>query len=110
MPLLDRSRMPPGGFPYREPAINWRVPTTDLYLPFDMVARTIAMARINNPHAGLNPDLNACRDALDLYTCTRLNNDPKWCVAVGDPVAIAIDQTRKAVHRCGGCGQRKVAK
>lgn len=104
MPLLNRNDFPPGGFPYREPSLNWVAPRDGA--PFGLRVQQIQAVRIANPSAGLNPTKEACEDALDLYTCTRLGNDPAWCVAPADPVAKALAAARKP-PRCGGCGQRR---
>ncbi len=101
MPLLDRSKSPPGGFPYREPSINWTSPADGAV--FDIRVRQIQQARANNPSMGLDPDYNACSDALDTYTCTRLKNDHKWCVVAVDPVAAALVASRKS-KPCSSCG------
>ena len=106
MPLLDRYKMPPGGFQYREPSLNWTVPNPGV--PFDMVAREIQALRMNNPRAGLNPDLEACRNALDLYTCTRLRNNPKWCTPTPSAqAAMRAAYVAQAAKKCSSCGKKK---
>lgn len=105
MPLLDRNKFPPGGFPYREPSVNWTAPRDGL--DFRLRARQIQAVRIANPAAGLNPDIRACEESLDLYTCTRLGNDPTWCVAPTDPVARVLAAAQATPPRCGGCGHRR---
>jgi len=106
MPLIDRSKSPPGGFPYREPAIAWSSPNDGAI--FSERVKQISAARANNPSVALDPSYEACALALDVYTCTRLHNDPKWCVTVGDPVALALQQSRKPLP-CAGCssGRKK---
>jgi hypothetical protein len=69
---------------------------------FDERVKQIVAARKNNRASGLDPSWQACVDALDLYTCTRLNNDPKWCVAPADPVMLAAVKSRS--QGCAGCG------
>lgn len=101
MPLLSRSHFPPGGFPYREPSLNWSAPADGA--PFDIRASQIQAVRVANPSAGLNPSLEACADALDLYTCTRLRNAPRWCVSLDSPVARAAIASRRPPP-CAGCG------
>lgn len=103
MPLLDRNKFPPGGFAYREAAIDWAAPHDGL--GFTLKAQQIQAARLQNPHAGLDPSIYACEESLDVYTCVRLKNDPKWCVPTDDQVAIAAAMARKAVP-CAGCGKR----
>lgn len=104
MPLLDRSKSPPGGFPYREPSINWSSPADGAI--FTERVKQISAARANNPSATLDPSYEACSAALDLYTCARLHNDPKWCVPSGDAVARTLAQARQPVP-CAGCGGGK---
>lgn len=101
MPLIDRSKSPPGGFPYREPSIAWKSPADGAV--FVERVKQISAARVNNPTSGLDPTYEACGRDLDAYTCTRLKNDPKWCVVEGDPVAKALAISR-APRPCAGCG------
>lgn len=102
MPLLDRNKWPPGGFPYREPSLNWSAPNDGL--GFDLRVGQIQAVRLANPSAGLDPSWEACQIALDVYTCTRIKNDPAWCVSGLNPVAIAFDTARKIKPRCATCG------
>jgi len=104
MPLLDRRKSPPGGFPYREPSIGWEGPKDGSV--FDERVKQIRVARANNPTAGLDPSWDACAEALDLYTCTRLKNDPKWCLVPTDPIAVAAAKSKTSVP-CRGCGTPK---
>lgn len=101
MPLIDRLKSPPGGFPFRQPEINWTSPADGAV--FSERVKQIQRARLNNPTSGLDPSLEGCSDSLDLYTCTRLKNDRKWCVAPEDPVAKAAVAAR-ASSGCVGCG------
>lgn len=102
MPLRDRTKLPPGGFPYREPKINWSVPYA--LLEFNLIAKQIQQARLNNLHAGLDPDLFACKKALDDYTCARLHNDPAFCISPDSPLALAVEEKPRG---CSSCGRRK---
>lgn len=104
MPLLNRNNFPPGGFQYFEPKLNWWAPRDGI--GFNLKAQQIQAVRVANPASGLDPSYEACEEALELYTCTRLANDPKWCVAVTSPVAQSIAASRK-VPKCGGCGARR---
>lgn len=108
MPLLSRTKFPPGGFPYFEPRLNWRAPSDGA--PFTLRVTQMMKVRAANPSSGLNPSREACSDDLDAYTCARLGNDPQWCVSVANPVMAAITTTRKSVGGCGGCGSRRKAR
>lgn len=103
MPLLDRTKMPPGGFYYREPSVNWS--TSNAYLPFDMIVGEIQAVRVANPVSGLDPTTVACEEALDTYTCARLKNDSKWCS--GGVVAAAVAASRKVSSGCSSCGAKR---
>lgn len=106
MPLLDRSRMPPGGFYYAEPSISWHTPNP--YLPFSMIVGQIQRARLNNPAATLNPSYDACAAALDTATCDRLRNDSRWCAPSGSLAAvIAAEPAKRRVGGCSSCGSRR---
>ncbi len=94
-------KAPPGGFPYREPSIAWVAPRDGAM--FDARVRQISAARANNPSATLDPSFDACAASLDLYTCARLKNDPKWCVAATDAVARTAVKARAPIP-CAHCG------
>lgn len=104
MPLLSRANFPPGGFLYREPALNWEAPRQGL--PFEMVVAQIQAVRAANPSTRLSTAATVCADALDAYTCARLHNDPRWCVSEDTVVAKAI-QAKRAAVACGSCGARR---
>ncbi len=104
MTLTNLRDMPPGGYRYREPSINWVVPNP--FLPIDMVAQELQKARANNPFAGLNPSFNACLDAIKAYTCARLNFDPKYCGPKSgtSPVSAVQGSFGIPIAGCGTCG------
>lgn len=105
MPLLDRNKFPPGGFPYREPSLNWSAPADGA--PFNDRVRQMQAVRAANPTAALDPTFDACAAALDLYTCTRLKNDPAWCAPATDPVVRAVVKARATRPPCKTCGKRR---
>lgn len=96
MPLIDRNKVPPGGFQFYEPSLKWRAPNP--LLPIEFVAEQLQIVRVQNPFSGLNPTLNACLKAIDDAACERLGNDPAWCVS--DQMAPAVIQYR-ASSCCG---------
>lgn len=104
MPLISRNNFPPGGFPYREPKLNWSSPRDGA--PFNIRVQQMQAVRVANPASGLDPSWDACALALDEYTCARIGYDPTWCVSPADPMAKAIAAARKPA-KCGGCGQRR---
>lgn len=81
MTLINLRDFPPGGYPYREPNLNWEVrPSSDLALQgLEEVAKELSKTRARNPHAGLNPSLEACLEDIKKYTCARLMYDPRFC-------------------------------
>ena len=105
MRLRDRNRLPPGGWVYRELAINWTMPKEGRTAPIKLAAGMLSTARSNNPTAGLNPALSVCEDDIDAATCVRLGNDPAW-VADG-PEQIVIEQRIVAARKCRSCGGRR---
>ena len=106
MALLSRSKLPPGGFPYREPSINWEVSGAAAKQPFELIVYEIQSVRINNPNAGLNPSFEACAAALDAYTCARLHYDRKWCSQQDSAVGRVAKENKKPAP-CKSCGKRK---
>ncbi len=106
MPLLNRNSLPPGGFFYREPSLNWSTP--DGKQPFDLIVAQIQRVRMQNPAAGLDPSTDAIAADLEAYTCARLRNDPRFCSGDRAAVAAAAATTRKPVP-CASCGHRRKA-
>lgn len=104
MPLLNRNDFPPGGFPYREPSLNWSAPADGA--PFDIRVSQIQSVRAANPAATLSPDRRDCEAALDLYTCARLHNDPRWCAVVTNASARALPAPAKRVG-CSFCPNKR---
>lgn len=103
MPLISRQGLVNGNYQFRQPEINW---SGSDQLFYDM-AKKIQQARLNNPHAGLNPDLEACAADLEVYTCARLHHNPKWCVPVKDEKEAEIAVRERPVRKCAGCGVRR---
>ena len=104
MTLIELNQMPPKGYPYFEPSINWRVP--DPFQTIDVVARQLQMARVQNPASELNPSYEACLEAIKLYTCVRLKGHPKFC---GPQVSSENQPWPSSVGRmqgCAGCARR----
>ena len=105
MPLINRRNSPPGGFPYREPRLQWAAPRDGA--TFDIRARQIQTLRLANPTAGLDPTFEACASALDAYTCERLGNDPAWCATPASAVARTAARASRTVAPCPSCGKRR---
>lgn len=108
MPLITRQKMPPGGFFFREPTLNWSTPNP--FLPFDMIVRQIQSLRVSNQAAGLNPAGEAIAAELEAYTCARLNGDLRWCSPPQSAVAQLMESQRKETKKCAGCGKGKKRK
>jgi hypothetical protein len=101
--LITDTVYPPGGFRYREVAVNWEAPRELALLGLDAVAEALQRVRVQNPQAGLNPDYDACVEDIKQYTCARLQYDPKWCaLPAGEQQKLTAGQ---AARRCGGCGR-----
>lgn len=103
--LFNYSKFPPGGYSYREPALNWEVkPGSELAMSgIDRVAEALRMVRLQNPGSGLNPDFDACKEAIARYTCARINNDPAFCKSTTQTLTQTVTQT-KTKRRCKSCG------
>lgn len=103
--LLNLTNFPPGGWRYREVALNWTNPDPLNGEGFDHAVKLIAMVRAQNPAANLDPSLGACAKALVEYTCKRLNYDPRWCGL--PPLEQQAINERYAPRRgCASCGRR----
>ena len=85
--LKDRNIMPRGGFPFREPSLNWPEKGWNPFREFNLIAHEIQMVRMQNPQAGLNPDIVVCRNDLDAFQCARLHNDERYCQQIPEPQA-----------------------
>lgn len=103
--LTNTTEFPPGGYSYFEPSINFRVPNDIAMLGLSDVARALQMARAQNPTSGLNPDYQACLQAVKAYTCARLNNDPRYCNSL-TPITVDNSKPRSGPRPCAGCGRR----
>lgn len=99
---------PPGGFYYREPALNWHVSAGgELAMSgIDQVAEALRMVRLQNPSSGLDPDFDACKEAVARYTCARLNNDPRYCTPTQQTLKQTVSSQKRA-RRCKSCGGGK---
>lgn len=103
MPLHNTHQHPRYGWLYRE-VINGKPWTVDDPMqPFLDVARSICRARKNN---GLECRMQEAVKALGEYTCTRLDNDPRWCEGVPGETS-QIEQAIRKAAGCAGCGKRK---
>ena len=103
MPLYSRRGLVNGDYQFRQPEINW----AGRDQLFDVMARKIQQARLNNPRAGLNPDLGACADDLETYTCERLHHHPAWCVPPKEGAMAAAVVQQREVKGCAACGSRR---
>ena len=103
--LIDTNKFPPGGFPYREAALNWTAPNYGL--PFSMIVEQIQAVRAHNPASGLNPSYAACALALETYTCARLKCDPQWCWSEEGRMAAAVRRAASTPLPCATCGGRR---
>jgi len=107
MKLINTSLIPPGGYKYREVAINWEV--ANPLMPIDLVIKEIQAVRMNNLHVGLDPSREAVEDALGLQVCARLNDKDRarFCgEVVFQPDFQPSGQGSNARRRrsCAGCG------
>jgi hypothetical protein len=98
MKLYQFTPFPPGSFPYSQvwKGVEYKFPDEGLDIQ-TQAARILKFRRANGlPGATFDETL----DDLNVYTCQRLGNDPKWC---GDGQRVA--QVQKVQSRgCGGCG------
>lgn len=103
--IRNKNIFPNGGWVYRERIAKTYLNISDMGLGFDAVVRLISKARSNNPGSGLSAAYEKCAEALEAYTCKRLNYDARWCVTA-DNQKVAIATKRK----CAGCGAKKKKK
>lgn len=107
--LINTSDMPPGGYAFRQAAINFDVPPhSELALMgLSHVAHALQQARINNPAAGLNPDIVACIEDVKAFQCARLAHKPKvlevFCGERAGGQAQSVYDPGKPVGKQGGC-------
>ena len=122
--LTNTTEMPYGGYAYREPAINFDVGVGSALAMQGLtaVAQALQQARVNNPGAGLDPDYQACVEAIKAFTCARLASKPKlfahFCgelataaAVVYEPVVQPLDASRPVTRQrrtgCASCGRRR---
>lgn len=74
--LKSRSKYPPGGWRFREPAMNWILPSG---LGFKQAVEAITNKRKQNPRFKLPTDSVTVEAELDSFTCALLKNDPYYC-------------------------------
>ena len=74
--LKSRTKYPPGGWRFREPAMNWILPSG---LGFKQAVEAITNKRKQNPRFKLPTDSVTVEAELDLFTCALLKNDPYYC-------------------------------
>lgn len=108
MPLRDRNQMPPGGFPFKEPSLKWPSKKWNPFRDFWTIVGEIQMVRVQNPASGLDPSRRTVAQALDDYTCGRLQNSPRWCKGTKEQEAqeqAARNSTKR--KSCSTCGKKK---
>ena len=109
MTLLNLTNFPPGGWKYREVSLSWVNPDPLHGEGLEHAIKLLQSVRAQNPASNLNPSYGACRDAIILYTCTRLKYDPKWC---GLPPAeiqrrdSSLPRGVNSKRKCASCGRR----
>lgn len=99
MTLTNLNQFPPGGYRFFQPEINFHVPKDLAMIGLYDVARALQIARAQNPASGLDPSFEACVEAIKLYTCVRINGDPKFC----GPQPAETPKTKRA--GCASCGR-----
>lgn len=75
MPLIKYNEMPPGGYPYVQAETGMKFPAM---IPFRNQAKAIMAHRQANKLQ--RSSLEECEEDLDLYTCQRIGNDPRYCI------------------------------
>lgn len=100
--LTNLQDFPPGGYLYREPELDWSASPELALMGIDAVASALQMVRAQNPASGLNPSYAACLEAVKLYTCHRIDYDPRYC---GPRTIVPKESTGR--RRCASCGGRR---
>ena len=97
---------PPRGYPYTDPRTGMKFEHGD----FKDVVGQIIKHRQANPrfYPKSEPiyfDFGSVSNELDDATCSRLNNNPKWCES-GDPIPISTDGLELMLmpNKCQRCG------
>lgn len=101
MPLHNTKQHPRHGWIYREVLAGKSWTVRDPMMPFLMVAKQICAARQNN---GIECRTGDAVKALGDYTCTRLDNDPRWCEGQPGEESLMEKRVRKG---CEGCGRKR---
>lgn len=106
-PTLTNVRdFPPGGYIYREVSLNWINP--EPLQGLEHAAMLLQTVRLNNPASGLDPTYSACLEAVKLYTCTRLDYDPRFCGLPPEEMQAIAGAPKSTPRRgCASCGRRK---
>lgn len=104
--LLNLTNFPPGGWRYREVALNWTNPDPLNGEGFEHAVALIQMVRAQNPAANLDPSFNACAEALIRYTCARLHYDPRFCGLPPLEQQILNAKNPQYGRKCASCGRR----
>ena len=115
MKLINLTEMPPRGYQYYEPSLDWRVPNDLASQGLRMVAEALQRVRAQNPASGLDPSYEACVEAIGVYTCQRLAPWPKvqkhFCggTPMTDQERYQQEAQERAVtsHGCAGCGRSR---
>jgi hypothetical protein len=115
MNLINTTEMPPKGYQYFEPALNWRTPPDLALQGLRMVAEALQQVRAHNPQAGLDPSYQACVEAIGAYTCTRLAGTKQLAYFCGgtpttDQERAQMEAAQREASRpkgCAGCGGRR---
>lgn len=105
--LLNLTNFPPGGWRYRELALNWVNPDPLNGEGFEHAVALISIVRAQNPDSNLDPSPRACAKALIAFTCHRLNYDPRWCgLPPLEQQALNAKYPEHGRRGCQSCGRR----
>ena len=103
MPLIKRTKIPPGGWEYKE-TTGWPLPTDARYMPFSEAVHVILVYRENNARYGLSLVFADAAHDLEEYTCKRL---PNFCLPSREIIQARLNAEAAMARSCAGCGLKR---
>lgn len=104
--LTNLREFPPHGYVYREPSLNWEMPSEVAMIGLVEATNALQQVRLQNPASGLDPSFRACREAIMRYTCARLKYDPRWCGLPPSEEQKRSESVARKGRKCAGCSRR----
>lgn len=98
--LKSHTQAPPGGYPYEQrEGIQRKFKTT-----YDIAVDAKAVADFRQGNNLPRATLAECMEDIDLQTCQRLGNMPRWCYDTEQSYVATTPKLRP--KSCSGCGAK----